>query len=341
MTEVRHSPVKVRRILLTGGAGYIGSVLTKKLLKLDYQLVILDALFYSDIGIRDLTAHSSLAVVNADLRDLSALKKSLSDVDCIIHLAAISNDPSAELDVNLTRQINLEIYPSLLAEAVKAGVRRFINLSSIGVYGINFNNNVTEEDRLNPLTEYAVCKAKSEEIVQRHDNEKFTTVSLRCGTVCGWSPRMRLDLSTNTLAAYAIASKKLTVWGGEQKRPQIHIDDITDFIIKLLTISPKKIGGKVFNAAGHNTTVMEIAKTIKDVMNGDLELTNAPPRSDERSYHVSSDKIAKELGFTMTKTVRDAVVDIMRAYQDGLWKDPDDSLYHNVKRMRSTGSLGL
>jgi nucleoside-diphosphate-sugar epimerase len=152
---------------------------------------------------------------------------------------------------------------------------------------------------------------------------------------------MRFDLSTNTLAAYAIINKKLTVWGGEQKRPQIHIDDITDLIRNLIAVSSEKIGGKIFNAAGNNTTVREIAETIREVMNGDLELISAPPRSDERSYHVSSDKIARELGFTMTKTVRDAVVDIIKAYQNGLWKDPDDSLYHNVKRMRTAESLAL
>jgi nucleoside-diphosphate-sugar epimerase len=328
----------MKRILITGGAGYIGSVLAKKLLDYGYEVVILDAFFYTDIGIIDISQHPQLRVVNGDIRDLHSLKLSLAGVDCVIHLAAIANDPSAELDVKVTRQINLEIYPVLLGEVVKSGARRFINLSSIGVYGINFNNNVTEDDPLNPLTEYAVCKAKSEAIVQQHNSERLTTVSLRCGTVCGWSPRMRFDLSTNTLAAYAIINKKLTVWGGEQKRPQIHIDDITDFICKVLAISPEKIGGKIFNAAGNNTTVREIAETIKEVMNGDLELRNGPPRSDERSYHVSSDKIGRELGFSMTKTVRDAVTDIMKAYQNGLWKDPDDSLYHNVKRMRSTGS---
>ena len=324
----------MKRILITGGAGYIGSVLTRKVLNLEYEIVILDTFFYTDIGIRELTQRPSLRVVNADIRDLPALKKSLTGVDCVIHLAAMSNDPSAALDVNLTRQINLESYPVLLAEAVKAGVHRFINLSSIGVYGINFSNNVTEEESINPLTEYSACKAKSEAIVKQYNSDTFTTVSLRCGTVCGWSPRMRLDLSTNTLAAYAICNGKLAVWGGEQRRPQIHIDDLTDFIIKLLTIAPEKIGGKIFNAAGYNTTVREIAETIKEVMNGKLELTSAPARSDERSYHVSSEKIARELGFAMKRTIRDAVVDIIKAYEDGLWTDPDDSLYHNVKRIK-------
>ena len=152
---------------------------------------------------------------------------------------------------------------------------------------------------------------------------------------------MRFDLSTNTLAGYAIINKKLAVWGGDQKRPQIHIDDMTDFVVNLLATPSEKIGGKLFNAAGSNTTVREIAETIRSVMDGELELTNAPARSDERSYHVSSEKIAWELGFTIRKSIRDAVVDIVKAYEDGLWTSPDDSLYHNVKRIKSMGSSAL
>jgi nucleoside-diphosphate-sugar epimerase len=325
--------LEMKRILITGGAGYIGSVLARKLLDLGYEIVILDTLFYTDIGVRELKAYRSLSIVNADIRDLSAVRGSLTDVDCVIHLAAISNDPSAELDVKLTRQINLDIYPALLEQAISAGVRRFINMSSIGVYGINLGNSVTEEDGINPLTEYAACKAESEEIVRQYNGDKLTTVSLRCGTVCGWSPRMRFDLSTNTLTAYALVNRKLTVWGGDQKRPQIHVDDVADFVSQLLVAPARKIGGQIFNAAGTNITIMEIAEIIKDVLGGELELINAPPRADERTYHVSSEKIARELELKPSKTVGDAVAGIVRAYRCGFWKNPDDSIYHNVKRI--------
>jgi len=325
----------MKRILITGGAGYIGSILTNKLLKLGFEVVVLDTFFYTDIGLSNLVNHPLLRVVKGDIRDPGALKTGLTGVNCIIHLAALANDPSAELDLTLTRQINLDSYPALLDEAVSAGVERFINLSSIAVYGINYKEGVTEDDSVNPLTEYARCKALSEAIVKQYNSKTLTTVSLRCGTVCGWSPRMRLDLSTNMLAAHAICNKKLTVWGGDQKRPQIHLDDVTDFIIKLLSVSAEKIGGRLFNAAGYNTTVREIAETIKEVMNGELELTSGPARNDERSYHVNSDRIVNELGFEMTKTIKDAVVEIVRAHENGLWIDPDDVLYHNVKRMSS------
>ena len=328
----------MKRILITGGAGYIGSVLTSKLLKLGFEVVVLDAFFYTDIGISALADHPSLRLAPGDIRDLAALQTSLAGVDCVIHLAALANDPSAELDTTITRQINLDSYPVLLEESIRAGVQRFINLSSIAVYGINYDNNVTEDDPLNPLTEYARCKAKSETLVKQYNTDRFTTVSLRCGTVCGWSPRMRFDLCANTLAAYAISQKKLMVWGGAQKRPQIHIDDVTDFLVQLISVPAAKIGGRIFNAAGYNTTVQEIAETIKDVLNGNLELTNGPARNDERTYHVSSERIAGELGFTLKKTIRDAVVDIMKAYQEGRWTNPDDPLYHNIQQMKAMES---
>ena len=324
----------MERILITGGGGYIGSVLTRKLLKLGYEVVVIDTFMFTDVGLRELRDHPLLSVVNADIREVEPLRESLAGVDFVIHLAALANDPAAELDPQLTRQVNLESYPVLLDEADKAGVERFINISSIGVYGINFTNNVTEEDSLNPLTEYAVCKAKSEEVVRQYNGE-LTTVNLRCGTVCGWSPRMRFDLSTNTLTAYAIVNRKLSVWGGEQRRPQIHLEDMTDFVIGLLTVAREKIGGQTFNAAGYNISVMEIAKVIKNEVDGDLELVSAPPRDDERTYHVNSDKISSQLGFKMKREIRDAVADIIRAHDKGFWKNPDDVIYHNIKVMRA------
>lgn len=328
----------MKRILITGGAGYIGSVLTSKLLKLGFEVVVLDALFYTDIGISVVADHPSLRLVPGDIRDRAARQTSLANVECVIHLAALANDPSAELDTTITRQINLNSYPVLLDESIRAGVQRFINLSSIAVYGVNYYNNVTEDEPLNPLTEYARCKAKSETMVKQYNTDKFTTVSLRCGTVCGWSPRMRFDLCANTLAAYAISQKKLTVWGGAQKRPQIHIDDVTDFLVQLISVPAAKIGGRIFNAAGYNTTVQEIAETIKDVLDGNLELTNGPARNDERTYHVSSERIAGELGLRTKKTIKDAVVEIQNAYRNSWWTNPDAPIYHNVQQMKAMES---
>lgn len=325
----------MKKILVTGGAGYIGSVLSKKLLESGYEVTLLDALIYSDAGIRELHRHPRLQLICGDIRDREALKLSLAGVDCVIHLAAVANDPSGELDRALTRQVNLDVYPILLDEAVKAGAKRFLNMSSISVYGSNDCAGLTEDDCINPLTEYAVCKARSETIVSQYNDANFTTVTLRGGTVCGWSPRMRFDLCGNTLTGYAVVRKELAIWGGAQQRPQIHIEDISDFLVALLTIRAEKIGGRIFNAAGDNVSIRQIAFTISDVMNGSLRLIDGPPRSDERSYNVSSERISKELGLRPKRSIRDAVIGIIDAHARGLWSDPDDSLYHNVRRMVS------
>ncbi|MBA3663512.1 MAG: NAD-dependent epimerase/dehydratase family protein [Bacteroidetes bacterium] len=325
---------EIKKILVTGGAGYIGSVLVPKLLHLGYEVKVFDNLTYSNSGIKDLFGNPLFSFIEADIRDLEKVKQSLNEVDCIIHLAAISNDPSAELDQSLTREINYDAYLPLIQYAKKAGVHRFINPSSIGVYGINFDNYVNENDPVNPLTEYARCKVKSEVLIKEQSSSDFTAVSLRCGTVCGWSSRMRFDLSVNTLTAVALNNKRLTVWGGGQKRPQIHIDDITNFFVSLVMAPSIKINGKIFNAAGHNTEVMQIAETIKKVLNNDLELISAPPREDERSYCVSSELIEKELGLFPKKTIEDAVIDIVKAYHEGKWNNYLLPIYNNVKQIK-------
>ena len=325
---------EIKNVLVTGGAGYIGSVLVPKLLANGYKVRIYDNFSYTDMGIKSILHDPALSIINADIRNEEKIKEAVKGVDCIIHLAAISNDPSAELDQELTRKINYGAYPLILDAAKAAGVKRFINPSSIGVYGINFDNNVTEKEPVNPLTEYARCKVKSENLVKEYSSENFTTVSMRCGTVCGWSPRMRFDLSVNTLTAVAINNNELTVWGGNQMRPQIHIEDITDFFLSLVTIPSEKINGKIFNAAGHNTAVIHIAETIQKVLDNGLKLISAPPRDDERSYHVNSDLIKKELGLAPKKTIENAIQDIVKAYKEKKWTDYHDPLYNNVKKIK-------
>jgi nucleoside-diphosphate-sugar epimerase len=328
---------KFKRILVTGGAGYIGSVLTEKLLNKGYDVVVLDNFTYTDMGIHHLLDNSNLTVINGDIRDRKAVQDAMRGIDSVVHLAAIANDPSGELDPKLTQQVNYEVYPVLLEEAQRNGACIFINASTFGVYGIKDGININEEESLNPLKEYSVCKAKSEVIVKKYNTDDFATISLRCATVCGWSLRMRFDLIVNTLTSYAIINNKITVWGGDQKRPQIHIDDLTNYFIELINMPEEKIGGKIYNAGGENTTIMKIAESIRDVMSGKLDIKNAPARDDERTYHVCSDKIAKELNLIPQKTIKDAIVDIIYAYKQGLWKDPYDSIYHNLKRMKNLG----
>lgn len=326
-----------KKITISGGAGYIGSTLTKKLLGKGYKVVVLDNLTYTDIGIRHLLDHPGLTLINGDIRDIKVVRKALKGSWGMIHLAAVANDPSGELNPGLTRQVNYDVYPMLLEEAKKNRMNKFINASSFGVYGMKDGIDITEEEPLNPLKEYSICKAKSEELVREANSEDFATVSLRCATVCGWSPRMRFDLIVNTLTAHAKVDKKITIWGGEQERPQIHIEDLTGYFIKIIDMSADKIAGKIYNAGGQNTSIGEIAETIKDVMGGELEIIYAPPRDDERTYHVSSEKIAKELNLIPQKNIKDAILDIIHAYEQGLWKKPDNSIYHNVRRMKLLG----
>lgn len=325
------------RILVTGGAGYIGSVLTEKLLIKGYNVVVLDNFTYTDMGIRHLYGNPNLTVIRGDIRDREIFQGTLKEVEYIIHLAAIANDPSGELDPELTRSVNYRVYPLILGEAKKAGVCRFINASTFSVYGIRSEPNVTEDLPLEPLKEYSICKAKSEKIVQEFNSPSFVTASLRCATVCGWSRRMRFDLIVNILTYHALLYKKIVVFGGNQQRPQIHIQDITDYFAVLLTAPSHLIAGEVFNAGGQNVSIVEIAETIREVIGENVEIETAPPREDERSYHVSSEKIEKTLGFMPKRIISDAVCDIVNAFQQGFWTDPLDPIYNNVKQMKVLG----
>lgn len=323
-----------RRILVTGGAGYIGSILTQKLLGHGYEVTILDNFTFSDIGIRHLRSHPRLTILSGDIRDQTAVQEAVKNVYCVIHLAAIANDPSGELDPQLTRSINLDAYEPLLEASRRAGVRRFINASTFSVYGINDKLNITEEEPLNPLKEYSICKAKSEMIVKKFNTKNFITVNLRCATVCGWSPRMRFDLIVNTLTGYALVNKKVEVWGGDQTRPQIHIEDLTDYFIKLINVSEFLIGGETFNAGAENPSISSVARIIRQVIGEEIDIEMRPPRHDERSYHVSSEKIKRILGLTPERTIAQAISDIKRAYEQGLWSNPEEIIYHNLKRVK-------
>jgi nucleoside-diphosphate-sugar epimerase len=321
------------KVLVTGGAGYIGSVLTRKLLAAGYHVTVLDNMTYTDIGLRQLYQSPNLIVVRGDIREKADIENAVKGVDSLIHLAAIANDPSGELDPEVTRSTNLRSYPLLLKLARDSGVKRFINASTFSVYGVSDVPNLTEEMPLHPLKEYSICKAKAEEIVAEYNSRDFTTTSLRCATVCGWSPRMRFDLIVNTLTAHAIVNKKITVMGGNQQRPQIHIQDLTDYFVAMLEAPASIIGGQVFNAGAENASISSIADEIRASLDESIQIEIVPPRSDERSYHVSSEKLQRSLGLAPKRGIRNAVDEIANAYSAHLWTNPDDAIYNNVRRM--------
>jgi len=329
-----------KTVLVTGGGGYVGAVLVPKLLAGGYRVRVIDLfLFGEDV----LPRHPMLELVKGDLRDAVAVKKSLRSVDAVIHLACISNDPSFELNPALSRSINYDCFEPLVAESRQVGVRRFIYASTSSVYGVSDAPDVTEEHPLVPLTDYNKYKGMCEPILLRYQAPAFTTVIIRPATVCGYSPRLRLDLTVNILTSLAVTQRRITIFGGTQKRPNIHIEDITDLYAELLTAPAELIAGKTFNAAYQNHTVAQLGEIVRAIVEREMpELApitvETSPSNDLRSYHVSSDKIKRELGWTPQRTIEDAVRDLCAAFRAGKVPNPkDDIRYYNVKTIQASG----
>jgi nucleoside-diphosphate-sugar epimerase len=328
------------RVFVTGGAGYVGSVLVPQLLATGHQVTVLDLFLFGD----HLPAEGpGLAKIHGDIRAGSLLERLLPGHDVVIHLACISNDPSFELDPGLSRSINYECFEPLVVGAKASGVRRFIYASTSSVYGVSEAENVTEEHPLVPLTDYNKYKGLCEPLLFKHQGPGFTTVTVRPATVCGYSPRLRLDLTVNILTMSAVINGKITVFGGSQRRPNIHIDDVCDLYAMLLELPDDRLAGKTYNAGYQNHTVAEIAEIVRSVVSREVpgrervEVVTTPS-NDLRSYHISSEKIRRELGFVAKRTIEDAVRDLCRAFAAGKVPDPVGSLdYYNVKAIRAAG----
>lgn len=321
----------MKKIFVTGGAGYVGAVLTPKLLSKGYEVTVLDLMIYGEDVLED---HPKLTKIKGDIRDQELLKKVLPGHDAVIHLACISNDPSFELNPHLGRSINLDAFEPLVKISKESGVERFIYASSSSVYGIKEEPNVTEDMELEPLTDYSKFKADCEKILEKYQSDDFTTLTIRPATVCGYSRRLRLDLSVNILTNLAINKGQITVFGGSQKRPNIHIEDMTDLYCYLLTLPKEKIAGKIYNAGYENHTISEIAQMVKNIVGEKVQIITTPT-DDLRSYHISSAKIKKELDFAPKHTIEDAVQDLKNAFEKGLIKDSlNNEKYFNVKLMQ-------
>lgn len=321
-----------RRILITGGAGYVGAMLVPRLLELGHSVTVLDLMLYGDDVI---DAHDRLNMVKGDLRDRNLLAQSLVGHDTVIHLACISNDPSFELDPTLGKSINLDAFRPLVEISRDAGVRRFIYASSSSVYGVKAEPNVTEDMLLEPLTDYSRFKAECEQILSEYQSPTFTTVTIRPATVCGYSRRQRLDVVVNILSNLAYHTRKISIFGGSQLRPNIHIADMVDAYVALLDAPDAMIAGQVFNAGYENQSVEELAVLVRDVMGDDVQLVQTPT-DDNRSYHISSARIRDVLGFVPKHSIRDAVVDMKRAFDAGMLPDSlTDERYFNIRRMQS------
>lgn len=326
--------MRIPNILVTGGAGYVGSILTPKLINQGYNVRVLDSMLFGRQGLQ--SVENKCEIVEGDIRDSHLVKKCVKGIDAVIHLAAISNDPCSDLNPDLTTEVNFEATIDLINLSKQEGVKRFIYASSSSVYGIKEEENVTENLPLNPLTIYSKTKMWSEQIVRENNDENFTTVNLRPATICGYSPRMRLDLTVNILTEHAINKGEITVFGGSQRRPNIHIEDITNYYAGLLEIPKEKIARETFNAGYENHTVLEIAKMVKEVIGGSVQI-KITETNDLRSYHISSEKIKNQLGFQPAKTIKDAILDIKKAFEEGKISNSQDSVYKNVARMKELG----
>jgi len=322
----------LKNIFITGGAGYVGSALVPKLLKEDYKVKVLDLMIYGQ-GV--LKPHKNLEIIKGDIRDQNLLKQNITNMDAVIHLACISNDPSFELNKELGQDINFNAFEPLVKISNDRGVRRFIYASSSSVYGIKKESNVNEEMNLEPLTDYSKFKADCEKILQKYQNADFTTVTIRPATVCGFAPRQRLDLVVNILTNLAYHKRTITVFGGNQLRPNIHIDDMVDAYLLLLKCPDKKISGKIFNAGYENFSVEKLSKDVKSVIGDDVKLIYKKT-DDNRSYHISSEKIKNELGFVPKKNIIDAVKDLQHAFEKKILQNTlENEIYFNIKRMKN------
>ena len=321
-------------VLITGGAGYVGSKLVPALLENGYKVHVLDLYIFGQDIFGEYAENPNLVEFRGDIRDPRLVEQAVENCEFVIHLACISNDPSFELDPSLGRSINYDAFRPLVQAAKNAGVRRFIYASSSSVYGIRDESNVTEDLSLTPLTDYSRFKALCETVLEEEREDGFATLVIRPATVCGYAPRLRLDLTVNILTNHAVNNGRITVFGGSQLRPNIHIDDMVDLYIRCLNYADDLIDGQVFNAGYENHSVQEIAEIVRSEIGNNVEIVQTET-DDLRSYHISSSKIAEMLNFVPSHSIANAVNGLMSAFETGRVPDSmSDPKYFNVKTMQ-------
>jgi len=322
----------MKKILVIGGAGYVGSQLVLELLKKNYQVTVYDLMIYGNVFKEKL---DNLSLVKGDVRDLNKLKDIVSLNDSIIHLACISNDPSFELNPKLGHEINFSCFEPLIKISKDLGIKRFIYASSSSVYGVKEEKEVDEESRLEPLTDYSRFKAQCEEVLLKYSDNNFIATILRPATVCGFSIRQRLDLVVNILTNIGYHKKKIKILGGNQLRPNIHIDDMVRAYLHVLETDIQLIKNEIFNVGFENYTVENLAKMVKKNIGEEVKLLYEKT-NDNRSYHISSKKISEKLGFLPKKNIEDAIKDLIFAFENKILINTlENENFYNIKKMQS------
>ena len=327
---------KMSNIFITGGAGYCGSILVPTLLEKGHKVTVYDKFYFGNF----LPANDHLKIVNADIRDHQRIKAECLNHDYFISLACISNDASFELDEKLSTSINMDAFEPMVLAAKESGIKRFIYASSSSVYGVSSQKNVKEDHPLVPLTLYNKYKGLCEPILEKYCDENFTGVTFRPATVCGYAPRLRLDLSVNILTNHAVKNNLIKVFGGDQLRPNLHVRDYCAAIELLLDAPSELINKNKYNVGYQNLSILEIAKIVKKVV--ELKFPNKKidiirtESDDIRSYHINSDKIKKELNFEPKLSIENAVEDLCAAFESNLINESfTNDIYFNVQRLKN------
>ena len=319
-----------KKILIIGGGGYVGSALCD-LLSDDYDVNALDLFIYGD----NVFYKNNINLIKGDIRDTNLLEKSCFKVDTIIHLACISNDPSFDLNPRLGKSINFDSFLPLIKIAKKNKVKDLIFASSSSVYGVKKDKNVIETSSKEPLTDYSKYKSLCEETLLNEDSSSFITTILRPATVCGFSLRQRFDVVVNMFVNQAINNSKISVFGGEQLRPNIHIKDMINSYKLILETESKKKQQEIFNVGYENLSVLEIANKVRENIDKNIKLT-VIPSEDNRSYFISSKKIEDKLNFKFKYDVSDAIKDLKKAFDLNYFENSlENPIYNNIKLMKS------
>ena len=324
-------------LLITGGSGYVGTRLIYKLVEKNINIHNYDISLFGD---EHLPIKENFYYHKKDLRDTKSFRDIISEhkIDIVLHLACISNDPTFELNSKISKEINYDAFEPIVKISKELGVKKFIYASTCSVYGVSEKKDVTEEHPLLPITDYNKFKALCEPVLKNYIDEDFHGIIIRPATVCGYSEKMRFDLSVNILTNFAYNKGYIKVFGGNQLRPNCHIDDMCDLYERLIFEDFGHLNGEIFNVGSENLKIIEIANMIKELVKKryekDIEI-RIEESTDPRSYHINSEKIKKMMNFNFKRTVKNAVTDLLDKFEKNDLKDTFSDKWSNIKTLKN------